>query len=179
MAFAPGDHLRVRRPLGYFHHGIYVGDSQVVQFGGGIFDKPGAFIGIAPLEAFAKRGAVEVVPYLDRDPAMAVRRAMWLRECPPIRSYSLIGFNCEHVARWCATGWETESHQTRGVFLAKAAVGGPLLWSMAWHARTNRPLPGARLLVAYEIASAWMNFEYHNEIRHFNKHIREHWPPAA
>ncbi|MGP8161593.1 MAG: lecithin retinol acyltransferase family protein [Candidatus Dormibacteria bacterium] len=34
-AFLPGDHLRVRR-LGYFHHGIYVGDGRVVQVGGRI-----------------------------------------------------------------------------------------------------------------------------------------------
>lgn len=32
--FSLGDHLRVWR--GYFwHHGIYVGDDRVVQFGGG------------------------------------------------------------------------------------------------------------------------------------------------
>jgi lecithin:retinol acyltransferase len=31
----PGDHLRVWRGL-YYHHGIYVGDDQVVQFGGRI-----------------------------------------------------------------------------------------------------------------------------------------------
>lgn len=24
--FEPGDHLRVRRPLGYWHHGIYVSE---------------------------------------------------------------------------------------------------------------------------------------------------------
>jgi Lecithin retinol acyltransferase len=37
-----GDHLRVKRRLGYYHHGIYAGDDRVVQFGGGI--KPNARI---------------------------------------------------------------------------------------------------------------------------------------
>ncbi|MGA2165886.1 MAG: lecithin retinol acyltransferase family protein [Solirubrobacteraceae bacterium] len=40
--FATGDHLRVWRPLGpvgYYHHGIYIDDARVVQFGGRIGDK--------------------------------------------------------------------------------------------------------------------------------------------
>ena len=27
-----GDHLRVKRRLGYYHHGIYAGDDRVVLF---------------------------------------------------------------------------------------------------------------------------------------------------
>lgn len=37
--FKPGDHLAVSRWL-YQHHGVYVGDERVVQFGGRILDKP-------------------------------------------------------------------------------------------------------------------------------------------
>lgn len=175
MSFEPGDHLRVRR-RGYFHHGIHVGDDQVVQFGGGVFDKRNASIDRFSIETFARCGAVSVVPHEDHDTGMTVRRATWLLKNPPPQSYNLVGFNCEHVARWCATGWETESLQTRGVFKAKTVVGWPLLWWMAWHARTKRPLPGRRIVIAYEAFSLWLLWQYHNEIRHFNEHIRENWP---
>ena len=34
--FRPGDHLHVRRRLGYYRHGIYIGDGRVIRFGGGV-----------------------------------------------------------------------------------------------------------------------------------------------
>jgi len=118
MSFEPGDHTRVGR-RGYFHHGIHVGDDQVVQFGGGVFDKQNANIDRVSFETFANGGAVSIVPHEeDHDTGMTVRRATWLLQNPPPRSYNLVGFNCEHVARWCASGWETESLQARGLFKA-------------------------------------------------------------
>jgi hypothetical protein len=71
---------------------------------------------------------VNVVHHDDHDPALAMRRAKWLVSCPPPRPYHGIGFNCEHVARWCATGWETESLQIRHrVFGGKSVFVGLLL----------------------------------------------------
>ena len=59
--FSLGDHLRVWR--GYFwHHGTYVGDDRVVQFGGGIFDKRHACVEEVTLSDFLQGGRVEVVP---------------------------------------------------------------------------------------------------------------------
>ncbi|MGO9955434.1 MAG: lecithin retinol acyltransferase family protein [Solirubrobacteraceae bacterium] len=59
--FSLGDHLRVWR--GYFwHHGIYIGDDRMVQFGGGIFDKRHAGVEEVGLADFLQGGRVEVVP---------------------------------------------------------------------------------------------------------------------
>jgi len=52
--FTPGDHLQVRRKLGYNHHGIYINDDRVIQFGGGIFDKPHAAIEAVPLKTSSR-----------------------------------------------------------------------------------------------------------------------------
>jgi len=120
--FAPGDYLRVCRP-GYFHHGIYVGDDQVVQFGGSVWDKPNATIALAPFEEFAKGASVETVSHPD-DPAGAVKRALWLVENPPPRAYNVVGFNCEHVAPWGASGLRVGYSGC----LAWVAVEGRLTW---------------------------------------------------
>lgn len=61
MRFAMGDHLRVWRPLwwpmGYYHHGIYIGHDRVVQFGGSVFDKRYALgLGTA---ALVRRGVLQ------------------------------------------------------------------------------------------------------------------------
>jgi Lecithin retinol acyltransferase len=39
--FQSGDHLHVFRrvaglPAGYYHHGIYISNDRVIQFGGGV-----------------------------------------------------------------------------------------------------------------------------------------------
>jgi hypothetical protein len=81
----------------------------------------------APFASFAGDDKVEVVTHPEMDPRLAVKRAEWLLECPHQRRYNAIGFNCEHLARWCATGWETESLQVRRLFLTRSIfVGGPL-----------------------------------------------------
>jgi len=98
--FAPGDYLRVCRP-GYFHHGIYVGDDQVVQFGGSVWDKPNATIALAPFEEFAKGASVETVSHPD-DPAGAVKRALWLVENPrrvPTTSWASTASTWRHGAQ--------------------------------------------------------------------------------
>jgi lecithin:retinol acyltransferase len=59
--FEPGDHLQVRRRFLYNHHGIDVTDDRVIQFGGGIFDKPHATIEAVSLADFEKDGTAEVV----------------------------------------------------------------------------------------------------------------------
>src|SRR5262249_54734470 len=61
--FRPGDHLRVRRPLGYNHHGIYVSDGRVIELGSGITltDKSGTGIDAVPLSDFENGGTAKVV----------------------------------------------------------------------------------------------------------------------
>ena len=61
--FQPGDHLKVRRPTGYYHHGIYVSDDRVIQFGSGVtlLNKGGTAIDAVSLRGFEQRGTAEVV----------------------------------------------------------------------------------------------------------------------
>ena len=64
--YSRGDHLRVGRfPIAgrflYYHHGIYVGDDRVVQFGGQLWNKPRSGIDEVPLERFSKPGVPEIL----------------------------------------------------------------------------------------------------------------------
>jgi hypothetical protein len=183
VTFAPGDHLRVYRRLGtYTHHAVMVHDGQVVEFGGSTKNKSAMSVVYAPFDEFAKTDRVQVVPHGRHNPELAVRRAEWLVECPPARRYNAIGFNCEHVARWCATGWETESLQIRhGLFLGRTVtIGVPLQVWLTWRAHTSRPVPRpwSAALWIYPVWVVWTVSRYHNEIRHFNEHIRKNCPAA-
>ncbi len=155
--------------------------AQIVEFAGSTANKPAMRIERGAYEDFAKTDRVDVVNPPDHNPALAMRRAEWLVECPPPRQYDGIGFNCEHVARWCANGWETESLQIRHkLFGARAAlIGTPLLFWLAYQQRASRPIPrpvGA-VMLTYSAWSIWTTSQYHNGIRHFVKHIRENCPP--
>jgi hypothetical protein len=184
MPFQPGDHLSVHRRrngVHYTHHAINFPDAIVVEFGGSTADKPAMGIGYGTYERFAGDDRVDVVHHGGHDHVLAVRRAEWLVSCPPTRPYNAIGFNCEHIARWCATGWETESIQIRhGLFGGRAlAMGLPITFWLAWLQRTGREMPrwGGLLVGAYLASTVATQFSYHNEIRHFNQHIRANCPP--
>jgi hypothetical protein len=121
-----GDHIRVRRFLSlYWHHGIYVSDDRVIQFGSGINGKRHATVEATTLAGFAGRGRVEVVLHGDHTGpfgpvgppdyrANVVHRAEWLLDNHPIGRYHLVGWNCEHVATFCVNG-QMESPQVRRV----------------------------------------------------------------
>jgi hypothetical protein len=114
-AFKPGDHLRVRRRL-YYHHGIYVGDGRVVQFGGGAGNKRHNRIEEVLFATFASGGRVELVDQARLTwiglwrlpppfpPDQIVARARCLVAHNADAAYNLIGRNCETVALWCACG---------------------------------------------------------------------------
>jgi len=102
----PGTHVMSRR-RGYTHHGIYVGDGQVVHYAGRIRYAEGLVEEI-PLEAFA-RGRLEISV---RTPTRyeaeeIVRRA---RSRLGEHSYRLFSNNCEHFSTWCLRG---ESHSAQ------------------------------------------------------------------
>ena len=142
--FRPGDHLRLRR-FGYFHHGIYIGDGMVVQFGGSAWEKPRAKIDEVPISSFEKRGHAEVVDHSrliwlpfglgwhapERyEPERIVARARCLARTQPAGVYNLFGRNCETVANWCAYGMG-ESLQRQRVHVATLipSVALSLCWS--------------------------------------------------
>jgi hypothetical protein len=152
--FTPGDHLRVWRPLGpigYYHHGIYIDDGRVIQFGGSVFDKPHATVGAVPLWTFERDRTAHVAPHggktwwgaprFDRiEPEVTVRRAERLTQDHPTGLYDLFGYNCEQAANFCSTN-SYESYQVRGYFVVRSLLGVALLLYVAARAGAGRSLP--------------------------------------
>jgi hypothetical protein len=64
--FRSGDHLKVRRPRGYHHHGIYISDDRVIQFGSGITltDKSRAAVSAVTLAEFIQGRRDSRTPWL-------------------------------------------------------------------------------------------------------------------
>jgi hypothetical protein len=149
--FVAGDHLRVRHPmgpLGYYHHGIYINDDRVIQFGGGISDKPRATIEAVPLSRFEKCGVAQVVPhgrrtwwgaprFVPTERAVTIRRAERLLANHPEGLYNLLGYNCEQAANFCSTN-SYESYQVRGYFALRVLIGTPITFRLMAAARSSR-----------------------------------------
>jgi HRAS-like suppressor 3 len=181
--FRRGDHIEVRRLPGYYHHGIYVSAQRVIQFGGGVSDKPGATIEAVSLHEFQRGGSVRVVIHDGRrtatgwlpradSPDRVVERAEWLLANHPPGRYDLIGNNCEHMANFCVNEY-TESPQVRRFFLLKAGVGALFLW---WYgaARGSRRLPTVPILVA-NFASFLITASYNFHIARFWNDVGRKW----
>ena len=161
VRFQRGDHLQVRRwPIPYAHHGIYISDERVIQFGRGISEKLRANIEAVSIDEFEKGARATVAPHggstwygawrPEADPPdKAVQRAEWLLATHPERMYDLVGYNCEHAASFCATGWP-ESFQVRGYFAGRALAEGLFLgpW-LSRRARAGLPLSRGRRVALY------------------------------
>jgi hypothetical protein len=110
-----GDILYADRGL-YRHYGIYNTNRSVIHFSpnkGAEINAENAYIRETTLAEFLKGDEL----HIDRTirplfpPEEIVRRAR--RFVNELRGeYDLLSFNCEHFARWCATG-ELESKQVR------------------------------------------------------------------
>ena len=96
MPYAPGSHL-VSSRFGYTHHGIYVGNGEVVHY---LLDEG---VTLSDLEEFSRGNAVRVrthpgAPYSGEECARRALSRLGEDE------YNLVFNNCEHFATWCATG---------------------------------------------------------------------------
>jgi Lecithin retinol acyltransferase len=183
--FKRGDHLYVRRRWGYRHHGIYINDDRVIQFGGRISDKPGAGIEAVPLKQFADGGQVEIVkhprpggwfgqwlPEADR-PERIIQRAEWLLEHHPSGRYNAIGWNCEHAANFCVNEF-TESLQVRRVFLLRAAIGAAFALYVPLRQRQDRPVSW-QLVLGRLLISLIPTTVYNYNIRRFWRDVGTQW----
>jgi hypothetical protein len=123
--FRRGDHIRAGQPGAPHHDGIYLGNGLVIHLtgspGGG---KASAQVRIDSLAAFAHGRPVTVRHYASRhDPEVIIARAMSkLGE----GNYHLIFNNCQHFARWCATG-DHHSEQVTSAIAATGTVATPAL----------------------------------------------------
>lgn len=145
--FRYGDHLMVRRP-GFAHHGIYVSDDRVIDFGGyDLRTKHRHGVRAVTLQQFARGRRVGVVrhPSAGRTfgpdwlpgplpPEQIVDEAERLATIGLEGKFTLFGSNCEHFANWCVTGNYFESLQTKKFFRRQAA----LLIIMILTARSSR-----------------------------------------
>jgi hypothetical protein len=102
-----------------------------------------------------------------------MNRAHWLVENPPPTTYNLLGYNCEHVAHWCATG-NIECRQAKELFTVNSFMGGGLLLFVehphGWLFGLFQLLVGLFLL--------WLS---RGPTRKFERHIHDSWtePSAA
>jgi hypothetical protein len=157
--FKRGDHLQVRQWFGlfpYYHHGIYVNDDRIIQFGPGITgDSRIEAVSLRDFESSGPAGVVRhgrivgMSGYLFEadEPGKIIARAEFLLKFQPKLKYDLIGHNCEHIANMCAAGAYTESHQVRTMFGVHAYITAAL-W--LWFARKGRmPQPAAAVLLLW------------------------------
>jgi Lecithin retinol acyltransferase len=136
-----GAHMVTPR-RGYAHHGIYVGEGRVVQYGGlsrGLRRGP---IEEVSLSQFAQGRPICQRPgeslWFDRDEV--VRRArMRLGE----NRYNVLTNNCEHFCEWCVRG-EHRSYQVDDIIVR---------WSRTWRRLAEvlgrSPFPGRRAADAH------------------------------
>lgn len=108
-----GMHVVAHR-IGYQHHGIYIGNSQVVAY---LRDKG---VTICSWKKFADGDKVTV---LEHDDAQFSTQEIVDRARSRIGedNYSLIFNNCEHFANWCVTG-QSKSYQVREATITVAAL---------------------------------------------------------
>lgn len=182
--FRPGDHIQVRRPGSYMHHGVYVSENRVIQFGGGdIWNKRSATICVATLAEFEASGRAEVVrhggrvgflfvpPLPNALPAPdVIERAEWLLKTYEPGRYHLIGNNCEHMANWCACGGYSESHQVRSFFAVSAVISAGALLYTARQQRQGAAVP--RRFVVTMLVLGLVNVAVKTL---YDKHISRFW----
>jgi len=102
VALNPGDHLVTPR-MGFTHHGIYLGDQQVMHYAGYIDGRGKKPVMIVTLSRFDNGFGYWVeAPHTRRFSAQeAVHRAYSrLGE----NNYHLLFNNCEHFVNWCISG---------------------------------------------------------------------------
>jgi hypothetical protein len=120
-----GDHIRAGYRGAAHHDGIYLGNGQVIHLTGAPDGgKAGARVRIDTLAVFAAGRPVTVRDYAgNHDPDAIIARAM---SRLGDGNYHLIFNNCQHFARWCATG-DHHSEQVISVAATTSTVATPVV----------------------------------------------------
>lgn len=123
---ARGDHLRVRRLKGaYHHHGIDLGDGRVVHFSGEPLRWRDARVVCDALDDFCRGVQPEIVPHEGDTREVEETIATALAHVGEA-GYQLWTNNCEHFARYCKTG-RRESVQVRRFVRSTALTGATVM----------------------------------------------------
>ena len=112
-----GDHIRVLRSLGYYHHGVFISNDEVIHFttaeDDGILDWSKARVMQTDLQQFLRGGRLEIVKH-DPSKLYPVDDIVeYARDCVGDTGYNLFRENCEHFANECVIG-EHRSKQSDG-----------------------------------------------------------------
>ena len=121
----PGDHIKVRRNI-YSHHGIYIGNDEIVHYGGELKNRDCAQVCKVSLDVFLQGGTPDIVKHrnVQFTPEEIVERALSrMGEA----KYDLVFENCEHFATWCTVGKKKSRQVIRAVAGIFASTGVVLL----------------------------------------------------
>ena len=162
-----GDHLAVLR-FGYTHHGIYIGDEQVIHYQGPFSgDGQENKVTRSTLSDFRCGQPLKIIAHPKR---AFSRNACVARACSRLgeNNYHLLFNNCEHFVEWCIEDRHTSSQvddATTALALAgasslksapatQAVVSGLLGASIS---STNATITGSSALSVMAISSvpAW------------------------
>ncbi|MDR2142589.1 MAG: lecithin retinol acyltransferase family protein [Deltaproteobacteria bacterium] len=101
--YSPGDHIKANR-VAYDHHGIYLGEGEVIHYTGEIFDSSNARVQIDKINTFSDNSSVERV--FHEPDKMYIPEAIVIRACYRLceKEYSVFFNNCEHFCNWCVEG---------------------------------------------------------------------------
>jgi len=118
----PGMHLISPRQ-GYTHHGIYVGNGQVIHYSGYSHGFHRGPVSEVSVEDFSKGHGIAICRNSARFSAEEiVRRA---RSRLAENSYQLLSNNCEHFCSWCITG-RHHSEQVENLLSFPEKLFGPV-----------------------------------------------------
>lgn len=114
--FKIGDHIKALR-LGYSHHGLYLGNDEVIHYVGledGFVGKKHP-IAITSIDKFALGDTIQMVPHNEPlyNTAESIERATSkIGE----DKYNILFNNCEHFINWCIEGEKTSSQVKTGIW---------------------------------------------------------------
>jgi len=143
--------------LPYWHHGISVDDSQVIELGGGgLWNNAETQIRRVSPFRFAQGAFVEEVSHpitwggLTYSPLLppdeVVDRVEWLL-CNQPPSYRLGYRNCESIAVWCATG-DFESFQVKAFLRNRILLTLPIMVVVKKKPSIGKPLAVAGIAIS-------------------------------
>lgn len=115
-----GAHIRVKMN-NFYHHGIYIGDGMVVQFGmpNNVFEKPeNVKVLKSPISSFSSDGFIEVRIYNKKELKQKRSNDEIVKEALSHvgeGGYNILHNNCEHFANFCVFG-KKQSTQMDNVY---------------------------------------------------------------